>query len=118
MTQRTDENVEETLANVDNAKAQLSSCDTSTQSAASDTHPPPCACPAFFSPPPPLPNPNKQGEMTQRIDENVEETLANVDNAKAQLMRYLNTISSNRWLMLKAFGVLMIFLVIFIGFIA
>lgn len=59
-----------------------------------------------------------QGEMTQRIDENVEETLANVDNAKAQLMKYLNTISSNRWLMLKAFGVLMIFLVIFIAFIA
>lgn len=59
-----------------------------------------------------------QGEMTQRIDENVDETLANVDQAKAQLMKYLNTISSNRWLMLKAFGVLMIFLVIFIAFIA
>jgi superoxide dismutase len=42
-----------------------------------------------------------QGEMTQRIDENVEETLGNVDNAKAQLMKYLNNISSNRWLMMK-----------------
>jgi syntaxin 5 len=34
--------------------------------------------------------------MTARIDENVDETLANVDQAKAQLMKYLNTISSNR----------------------
>jgi syntaxin 5 len=42
-----------------------------------------------------------QGEMTQRIDENVEETLGNVDNAKAQLMKYLNNISGNRWLMMK-----------------
>lgn len=56
--------------------------------------------------------------MTQRIDENVEETLGNVDNAKAQLMRYLNTISSNRWLMVKVFLVLMAFLAIFIVFVA
>jgi hypothetical protein len=42
-----------------------------------------------------------QGEMTQRIDENVEETLGNVDNAKAQLMKYLNNISGNRWLLMK-----------------
>ncbi|KAF6251783.1 t-SNARE [Scenedesmus sp. NREL 46B-D3] len=59
-----------------------------------------------------------QGEMTQRIDENVEETLGNVDNAKAQLMKYLNNISGNRWLMMKVFMVLMLFLVVFIVFIA
>lgn len=59
-----------------------------------------------------------QGEMTQRIDENIEETLGNVDNAKAQLMKYLNNISGNRWLMMKVFMVLLVFLVIFIVFIA
>eukprot|EP00775_Hariotina_reticulata_P005754 gene5754-5994_t len=59
-----------------------------------------------------------QGEMAQRIDENVEETLGNVDNAKAQLMKYLNNISSNRWLMMKVFAVLLVFLVIFIAFVA
>lgn len=42
-----------------------------------------------------------QGEMTARIDENVEEALGNVDSAKAQLMKYLNNISGNRWLMMK-----------------
>lgn len=37
-----------------------------------------------------------------RIDENVEDTLANVDAGQAQLLKYLNTISSNRWLLMKA----------------
>ncbi|WIA32739.1 hypothetical protein OEZ86_005924 [Tetradesmus obliquus] len=59
-----------------------------------------------------------QGEMTARIDENVEEALGNVDSAKAQLMKYLNNISGNRWLMMKVFMVLMLFLVVFIVFIA
>lgn len=60
----------------------------------------------------------EQGEMAERIDANVEETLVNVDNAKAQLLKYLNTISSNRWLVMKVFGVLTMFLIIFIVFIA
>eukprot|EP00878_Enallax_costatus_P022920 GHUV01024357.1.p1 GENE.GHUV01024357.1~~GHUV01024357.1.p1 ORF type:complete len:327 (+),score=121.60 GHUV01024357.1:221-1201(+) len=59
-----------------------------------------------------------QGEMTQRIDENIDETLGNVDNAKQQLMKYLNNISSNRWLMMKVFAILLVFLVMFIMFIA
>ena len=59
-----------------------------------------------------------QGEMTARIDENVEETLANVDSAKAQLLRYLNGISGNRLLLVKVFGVLMAFLMMFVLFIA
>lgn len=56
--------------------------------------------------------------MTVRIDENVEETLANVDSAQAQLLKYLNSISSNRWLIMKVFFVLLAFLVIFVVFIA
>ena len=60
----------------------------------------------------------QQGEMTERIDANIEETLGNVDNAKQQLLKYLNNISNNRWLMLKVFFVLLMFLVVFIVFIA
>ncbi len=59
-----------------------------------------------------------QGEMAIRIDENIDDTLANVTSAQAQLLKYLNTISSNRWLVLKVFGVLLFFLVFFIMFIA
>lgn len=60
----------------------------------------------------------EQGEMAIRIDENVDETVSNVDAAQAQLLRYLNTISSNRWLFMKIFAVLVVFLVIFVVFIA
>ena len=61
---------------------------------------------------------NQQGELAQRIDENVEETLGNVDSAKAQLMKYLSSISSNRLLMVKVFLVLMAFLAVFVLFVA
>ena len=60
----------------------------------------------------------EQGELAIRIDENVDDTLANVDSAQAQLLKYLNSISSNRWLVMKVFFVLMIFLVVFIMFVA
>ncbi|CAI9298449.1 unnamed protein product [Lactuca saligna] len=39
---------------------------------------------------------SQQGELAIRIDENMEDTLANVEGAQGQLMRYLNSISSNR----------------------
>ncbi|KAK9916837.1 hypothetical protein WJX75_007635 [Coccomyxa subellipsoidea] len=60
----------------------------------------------------------EQGELAIRIDENVDDTLANVDSAQAQLLKYLNSISSNRWLVMKIFMVLLVFLVIFVVFIA
>lgn len=57
----------------------------------------------------------EQGEMAVRIDENIDDTLSNVDSAQTQLLKYLDTISSNRWLVMKIFAVLMVFMVIFIG---
>ncbi len=60
----------------------------------------------------------EQGEMAIRIDENMDETIGNVDNAQVQLMKYLETITSNRWLILKIFGVLMVFMTIFVLFVA
>lgn len=53
-----------------------------------------------------------------RIDENMDDTLANVEGAQGQLVRYLNSISSNRWLMIKIFFVLIVFLMIFLFFVA
>ena len=60
----------------------------------------------------------EQGELAIRIDENVDETLANVDSAQTQLLKYLNSISSNRWLIMKIFFVLMVFMIIFVVFVA
>lgn len=59
----------------------------------------------------------EQGELAIRIDENIEDTLSNVTGAQAQLLKYLNSISSNRWLIMKVFMVLMVFLVLFVVFI-
>lgn len=61
---------------------------------------------------------SQQGEIAIRIDQNMEDTLANVEGAQSQLARYLNSISSNRWLMMKIFFVLIAFLMIFLFFVA
>ncbi|WOK97032.1 syntaxin-32-like [Canna indica] len=61
---------------------------------------------------------SQQGELAIRIDENMDDTLANVEGAQGALLKYLNSISSNRWLMIKIFFVLMVFLMIFLFFVA
>jgi syntaxin 5 len=61
---------------------------------------------------------HEQGEMAVRIDENVDDTLTNVEAGQAQLLKYLNTISSNRWLMLKVFGIIMMAIMFFLMFVA
>ncbi|CAM6029192.1 unnamed protein product [Sphagnum balticum] len=60
----------------------------------------------------------QQGETAIRIDENMDDTLANVEGAQGQLLKYLNSISSNRWLIIKIFFVLVTFLLVFVLFIA
>ncbi|XP_020552891.1 syntaxin-32-like isoform X1 [Sesamum indicum] len=61
---------------------------------------------------------SQQGEIAIRIDENMEDTVANVEGAQGALLKYLNSISSNRWLMIKIFFVLVFFLMIFLFFVA
>ncbi|KAG9459325.1 hypothetical protein H6P81_003833 [Aristolochia fimbriata] len=61
---------------------------------------------------------SQQGELAIRIDENMDDTLANVEGAQGALLKYLNGISSNRWLMIKIFFVLIVFLMIFLFFVA
>jgi syntaxin 5 len=58
----------------------------------------------------------EQGEMITRIDSNVEHTSINIESAHLELLRYFNNISKNRWLMIKVFGVLIAFFVIFVIF--
>ena len=61
---------------------------------------------------------HEQGEMAVRIDENIDDTFTQVEAGQAQLLKYLNTISGNRWLMLKVFGLIMACLIFFLMFIA
>ncbi|CAA0838356.1 Syntaxin-32 [Striga hermonthica] len=61
---------------------------------------------------------SQQGEISIRIDENMDNTLSNVEGAQGALLKYLNSISSNRWLMIKIFFALIFFLMIFLFFVA
>lgn len=60
----------------------------------------------------------EQGQLAIRIDDNMDESLNNVENARGSLLRHLNQISSNRWLMMKIFAVIIFFLIVFILFVA
>ncbi|KDO69051.1 hypothetical protein CISIN_1g019591mg [Citrus sinensis] len=60
----------------------------------------------------------QQGELAIRIDDNMDESLANVEGARNALLRHLNQISSNRWLMIKIFAVIIFFLTVFMFFVA
>lgn len=57
---------------------------------------------------------SEQGETIQRIDENVEDINLNINGAQRELLKYYNTISSNRWLFLKIFGVLIVFFLLWV----
>ncbi|KAK9159030.1 hypothetical protein Scep_005604 [Stephania cephalantha] len=60
----------------------------------------------------------QQGELAIRIDDNMEESLANVEGARSALLKHLHQISSNRWLLIKIFIVLIFFMMIFVIFVA
>lgn len=61
---------------------------------------------------------SEQGEMVQRIDANIEDVHANVMRGQDQLLRYLRGVSSNRWLLVKIFSVMIVFAFVFIVFFA
>ncbi|XP_043240483.1 syntaxin-5-like [Amphibalanus amphitrite] len=58
----------------------------------------------------------EQEEMVQRIDANVEDTSMNVEAAHTEILKYFQSVTNNRWLMIKVFGVLIFFFLIFVVF--
>lgn len=58
----------------------------------------------------------EQEEQVARIDDNVDEALTNVEAAHSELLKYFKGITSNRWLMVKIFIVVIVFFIIFIVF--
>jgi len=56
----------------------------------------------------------EQRETVQRIDADTVDIASNVGGAQRELLKYYASISSNRWLMLKVFGVLIVFFLVFI----
>lgn len=60
----------------------------------------------------------EQEEVMLRIDSNVEETQAQVELGHTELLKYFKSVTSNRWLMVKIFGVLIFFFIFFVIFMA
>ncbi|XP_019963802.1 syntaxin-5a isoform X1 [Paralichthys olivaceus] len=60
----------------------------------------------------------EQEETIQRIDANVEDTQLNVEAAHTEILKYFQSVSSNRWLMIKIFLVLVVFFIVFVVFFA
>ncbi|KAK6456128.1 snare protein SED5/Syntaxin 5 [Scheffersomyces xylosifermentans] len=58
---------------------------------------------------------SEQGEQIQRIDENVEDISMNISGAQRELLKYYAHITSNRWLFLKIFGVLIVFFLLWVS---
>ncbi|KAF8167702.1 integral membrane protein sed5 [Crassisporium funariophilum] len=56
----------------------------------------------------------QQGETVQRIDADTHDIASNIEGGQTELLKYLARVSSSRWLMLKIFGVLIVFFLVFI----
>ncbi|KAJ1970110.1 Integral membrane protein SED5 [Dispira parvispora] len=57
---------------------------------------------------------SEQRDVVQRIDANVEDIEMNVTGAQSELLKYYSYVSSNRWLMLKIFAIIIMFVTVFI----
>ena len=60
----------------------------------------------------------EQEEIMVRIDSNVEDTAMNVEAGHGEILKYFQSVTSNRWLMVKIFGVLIFFFIFFAIFLA
>lgn len=60
----------------------------------------------------------EQEEVVERIDTNVQDTELNIEGAHTQILKYFQSVSSNRWLMIKVFAVLIFFFIFFVVFLA
>ncbi|KRT80287.1 hypothetical protein AMK59_7359 [Oryctes borbonicus] len=60
----------------------------------------------------------EQEEMVERIDTNVQDAELNIEAAHTQILKYFQSVTSNRWLMIKIFGVLIFFFIFFVVFLA
>jgi len=59
----------------------------------------------------------QQGDMIERIDADITTSMIHVDKGHGALIEALRKVSSNRWLVLKLFFVLILFIIIFVVFV-
>ncbi|RHZ75722.1 hypothetical protein Glove_212g50 [Diversispora epigaea] len=57
---------------------------------------------------------SEQRETVQRIDANTDDIQMHVEGAQKELLKYYASISSNRWLLIKIFAVIIFFFLVFV----
>ncbi|XP_058820094.1 syntaxin-5 isoform X2 [Topomyia yanbarensis] len=60
----------------------------------------------------------EQEEMVERIDTNLQDVELNVEAAHGEILKYFQSVTKNRWLMIKIFGILILFFIFFVIFLA
>lgn len=60
----------------------------------------------------------EQEEIVERIDTNVQDAELNIESAHGEILKYFQSVTSNRWLMIKIFAVLIAFFIFFVVFVA
>lgn len=60
----------------------------------------------------------EQDEQVHRIDSNINDADLNIEAAHSELLKYFQYVSSNRWLFIKIFIVLIVFFIVFIKILA
>lgn len=58
----------------------------------------------------------QQDELIVRIDEDISNTEMHVERGYQELIKYIPKVTGNRWLFLKIFAVLVLFMVLFVVF--
>lgn len=58
----------------------------------------------------------EQEEIVERIDTNIADAEMNIDAAHSEILKYFQSVSKNRWLMIKMFGVIIFFFIFFLIF--
>jgi len=60
----------------------------------------------------------EQQETVMRIDSNIEQAEMSIEGAHSEILKYFQSVTNNRWLMVKVFGTLVAFFIIFVVFFA
>ena len=60
----------------------------------------------------------EQEEMVTRIEDHNNNAVLNVERGHNEILKYFQSVTYNRWLMVKIFGVLIFFFLLFVTFMA
>ena len=60
----------------------------------------------------------EQEEIVTRIEDHTNNTVLNVERGHHEILKYFQSVTYNRWLMVKIFGVLIFFFLLFVTFMA